>query len=126
MVQKMKAPYIFIFVFYSLALFACGNSEVSSNPMGSIGTGSGKATLSWEAPTTNKDGTLLTDLAGFKIYYGKTSPLVKGTSTNIDAGNTTIFILNGLDDETYFFSVSGYDFSGNESTLSEEVSKIFG
>ena len=27
-------------------------------------------TLNWTAPTTNTDGTALTDLAGYKIYYG--------------------------------------------------------
>jgi len=30
----------------------------------------GSALLSWNAPSTNEDGTPLTDLAGYKIYYG--------------------------------------------------------
>ncbi len=31
----------------------------------------GQAILSWTAPTTNEDGTPLTDLAGYKLYYSK-------------------------------------------------------
>lgn len=30
----------------------------------------GSATLSWTPPTKNTDGSRLTDLAGYKIYYG--------------------------------------------------------
>ena len=37
------------------------------------GTGTGSATLSWTAPALNSDGSQLTDLAGYHIYYG-TSP----------------------------------------------------
>ncbi|MDH3432879.1 MAG: putative Ig domain-containing protein, partial [Gammaproteobacteria bacterium] len=33
----------------------------------------GSVTLSWIAPTQNEDGTALTDLAGYKIYWGTTS-----------------------------------------------------
>src|SRR4030042_1896878 len=41
-------------------------------------------TLSWDAPTTNADGTPLTDLAGYKVYYGTAS----GTyGTPINVGN---------------------------------------
>ena len=31
---------------------------------------SAEVTLSWDPPTTNADGTPLTDLAGYKVYYG--------------------------------------------------------
>lgn len=29
-----------------------------------------RVSLSWIAPTTNQDGTALTDLAGYEVYYG--------------------------------------------------------
>jgi len=32
-----------------------------------------QATVSWIPPTTNTDGTALTDLAGYKVYYGTVS-----------------------------------------------------
>ena len=81
----------------------------------------GSATLSWDAPTTNSDGTPLTDLAGYKIYYGTDSA---NYTEIIDTGNTTSYQVNNLTDGlTYYFAVTAYDTSGNESAFSNEVSK---
>ena len=60
-----------------------------------VETYAGQATLSWVAPSTNEDGTPLTDLAGYKIYYGTAS----GNYTqNIDAGNVTTYAFTNLTD----------------------------
>ena len=48
---------------------------------------SGTATPSWDAPTTNADGTPLTDLAGYKVYYGPSSG---NYSQAIDVGNQEV------------------------------------
>lgn len=81
------------------------------------------ATLSWEAPTTNADGTPLTDLAGYKIYYGQEP--IKYNET-IDVGNVTTYTVSNLSsDTTYYFAVTAYNRNGNESEFSEEVSKTF-
>ena len=81
----------------------------------------GTSTLSWIAPTTNSDGTLLTDLAGYKIYYGTSSGNYTQT---IDAGNVITYQVAGLTNGgTYYFSVTAYDAAGNESGYSTEVSK---
>ncbi len=92
-------------------------------PFGCGDGGAGKdttATLSWAPPTTNTDGTELTDLAGYKVYYG-TSP--GGYETDIDAGNTTTYTIPDLSPATYYFAVTAYDEMGNESAFSNEVSK---
>lgn len=79
-----------------------------------------KATLGWNAPTTNVDGTTLTDLAGYKIYYG-TSP---GNYTEVvDVGNTTTYVVNNLTPGTYYFVVTAYNIYGAESNNSNEASK---
>lgn len=80
----------------------------------------GSATLSWGPPLTNEDGTALTDLAGYKIYYGTFS----GDYTySIVAGNVLTFQINDLQERlTYYFTVIAYDTSGNESIYSNEVS----
>jgi len=80
---------------------------------------SGQATLSWDPPTTNADGTPLTDLEGYKVYYGTLSG---NYSQNIDAGNVTTYTAN-LSDGTYYFAVTAYDTSRNESDYSNEVNK---
>lgn len=81
----------------------------------------GVATLSWNPPTTNVDGTVLTDLAGYKIRYGTASG---NYSQTIDVGNVTTYTVPSLvDGSTYYFAVTAYDTSGNESGYSNEVSK---
>jgi hypothetical protein len=79
------------------------------------------ATLTWEAPTANADGsTPLNDLAGFKVY----SKLGGGAyGTAIDVGNKLTYAFNNLSSGTHTFRVSAYDTSGNESTSTAEVSK---
>src|SRR3989304_713091 len=81
----------------------------------------GQAVLSWEAPATNADGSPLTDLSGYRIYYG-TSSGVYGTA--IDVGNViTSTVTNLTDGSLYYFAVTAYDLSRNESDFSNEVSK---
>jgi hypothetical protein len=59
------------------------------------------------------------DLAGYRLRYG-TSPGVY--SQSIDTGQTEMCLVPGLDAElVYYFAVSAYDFSGNESEPSEEI-----
>ncbi len=76
-------------------------------------------TLSWDPPTTNADGTPLTDLAGYKVYYGNASG---NYTSNLDVGNVTTYTVTGLQPGTYYFAVTAYDTSGNESDFSNEVS----
>ena len=81
----------------------------------------GDVTLSWSSPVTNADGTLLTDLAGYRIYYG--------TDTGnyvyyVDIGNVISYQINDLEAGlTYYFAVTAYDTSGNESAYSNEVER---
>ncbi len=79
-------------------------------------------TLSWDAPTTNADGTALTDLAGYKIYVGK-SPGIYDKATAIDVGNVLTKTLTNFCEGIYYFVATAYDTSGNESVYSNEVSK---
>ena len=84
----------------------------------------GNVTLSWDPPATNSDGTLLTDLAGYKLYYST----VSGSYTDIiDVGSATTYQVTDLTDGlTYYFTVTAYDTSQNESDYSNEVSKTVG
>lgn len=81
----------------------------------------GSVTLSWTAPTTRTDGTALTDLAGYWIYYGTTQGTYPNSIKVTSAGVTT-YVVDSLASGTYFFAASAYDTAGNESVKSTAAS----
>jgi hypothetical protein len=72
------------------------------------------------------DSTPLTDLAGFKIYYGTSSGYYT-QSININNTATTTYQVDNLTDgTTYYFSVTAYDTLNNESGYSNEACRTIG
>ncbi len=83
----------------------------------------GMATISWNSPNTNTDNSELTDLTGFKIYYGKSTDNLDQVIT-IDDPETTAWVVENLDsNSTYYFSVTAVNSSGYESDYSNIASK---
>lgn len=83
-------------------------------------TALGNVTLSWIAPTQNSDGSPLTDLAGYKIYYGKKSRTYDHEFRISNAGITT-FVVENLVPRTYYFAATSFNSSGVESAYSGEA-----
>ena len=83
----------------------------------------GSVELSWDAPTTNEDGSVLTDLAGYTIYYGTNQ---SNLNQIIDISNVgiTSFVISDLPSDTYYFSITAKDNNNNESTRSNIASKV--
>lgn len=83
---------------------------------------SGGATLSWTPPTQNTNGTSLTDLVGYRIYYGTSSSAL---TQQIQVANASMssYVVSGLGSGTYYFGVRAYNTSGTESALSNVASK---
>jgi hypothetical protein len=79
-------------------------------------------TLSWTAPTLNEDGSALTDLAGYRIYYGKSSRNYSNTIQIDDPGMTT-YVVENLSPDTYYFAATAFNESGVESRYSGEAVK---
>lgn len=86
----------------------------------------GSAILQWNANTES-------DLAGYKIYYGTSARTgidpkictMCGYTTKVDVGKVTTYTINNLtNSQTYYFSISAYDTSANESAFSSQVSKL--
>jgi uncharacterized protein YqjF (DUF2071 family) len=75
--------------------------------------GSSSVTLAWD-PNTEFN------LAGYKVYYGVAS----GVYTNsVDVGNVTTNRVTGLaQGVTYYFAITAYNTSGQESDYSAEIS----
>ena len=98
-------------------LVACGNelSTVEEFGLGSV-------TLTWTAPTLNTDGSPLTDLAGYKIHYG-TKPGHYPVTIHVDNPGLTIYVVEYLTPNTYYFVVTAINSTGTESQYSGEASK---
>lgn len=82
----------------------------------------GSAELQWQAPVLHTDGTPLTTLAGYRIYYGTT----RGTYPNrVDIPNAgiTMALIERLAPATYYFVMTAYDSAGVESAFTAEVAK---
>lgn len=120
-----KLPQCSFIVFFSLNCTACsGGSDQTPNPPAPPG---GKSiTLSWTAPTQNEDGTTLNDIDHYRFYYGKsagdytsvaTVPLTNCVAT------TCTYSLTGLDNVTYYLTVTAVDSNGEESDFATPVMK---
>jgi hypothetical protein len=82
----------------------------------------GNVTLAWVAPTANTNGSALTNLAGYKIYYGTAS---KQYTSTISVSNpaTLSYVINSLTvGQQYFFAVTAVSSAGVESSDSPEIS----
>jgi hypothetical protein len=78
-------------------------------------------TIRWQAPTQNVDGSPLTDLAGYVIYWGEQSRSYQ-SSYAIDSPTTTRWVAD-IATGTYYFALTAVDLEGNESGYSGELLK---
>ena len=99
-----------------------GPGAAPTTPSQSVSGSPGSATLSWEAPTTNTDGTALTDLAGYRIYYGASAGHLDHT-VNISTVGLQTYVIEGLEPGNWYFAVRAVTTNGAESGLSDLVMK---
>ena len=94
-----------LFVFFCMLIIAVPSGWAAS------------AGLSWNSNTES-------DLTGYIVYYGISS---RDYNKAIDVGlKTNHEVPELLEGVTYYFAVTAYDTSGNESTFSEEVQFVAG
>jgi hypothetical protein len=99
------------------------NSSASTTATPSnLPTGPGSATLSWEAPTTTTQGVTLTNLAGYRIYYGVYSNDLSQTVQLNGVGLQT-YMIDNLGTGTWYFAIKAVTSTGVESQMSNVVSK---
>jgi hypothetical protein len=99
-----------------------GPGAAPTTPAQSPSGGPGTATLSWEAPTTNTNGTPLTDLAGYRIYYGSSAEHFDH-SVKIGTIGLQTYVIDDLEPGTWYFAVMAVAANGAESNLSNMVVK---
>lgn len=107
-------------VLVSEAVFLTSIPPVLVSVFDAVGVNVGAAKISWNANTEP-------DLAGYKLYYGTSSGVY---TTVIDVGLTatpstpSYTVYNLTKGVTYYFNVTAYDTSNNESAFGTEVSKF--
>ncbi|HEY0684289.1 MAG TPA: putative Ig domain-containing protein [Steroidobacter sp.] len=97
----------------SLAAFSISVVDASSDG----------AVLSWTAPTSNTDGSTLSNLAGYRIAYG-TSASAMTSTIQVANPSVTNYTISNLAPGTYYFAVRAYTSNGTESAISNVYSKV--
>ena len=77
-----------------------------------VNTTAGQVVLEWDFNSEP-------EISGYIIHWGATS---RNYSESVDVGNQNRYTLSGLNDgSSYYFSVTAYDWLGNESGYSNEA-----
>ena len=83
----------------------------------------GSATITWTPPTENEDDSALTNLRGYRVYYGTSTSNLNQVVDVANAGISSVFIEN-LSPGTWYFGVRSYNTSNVESALSNLATKV--
>lgn len=83
----------------------------------------GSATVNWTAPTLNTDNSTLTDLAGYRIYYGTSAQSLTQVLQLANPGLASA-VIDNLSPATWYFAMTAYNAANVESARSTVVSKV--
>lgn len=98
-----------------------GNWTPSAPASGQCAAPLGSVTLTWTSPTHNADGSVLTDLAGYRILYGVSATSLTQT-ISVNPALTT-YVVENLTPATWYFAMKAYRANGVESAQSNVASK---
>ena len=82
----------------------------------------GSASLSWNPPTQNTNGSPLTNLAGFVVHYGN-SPSALNSQLFVSSASSTGVEIENLSPGNWYFEVAAINSANVESQFSPTVSK---
>jgi len=113
---------------YSNIVISASNGQYSSNlPAFSVvvtkaaTAATGSATVDWTPPTENTNGSSLTNLAGFRIYYGTSSGNLS-QMVQVSSSTQTSYTIANLAAGTWYFGGVAYTTAGTQSAMSKVVS----
>jgi hypothetical protein len=84
--------------------------------------GSASTTVHWVAPTRNTDNSTLTDLASFKVVYGRSATDLSSSKAVSDPRATST-IVSGLTAGTWYFAVRAVNTAQRESAPSNVATR---
>lgn len=105
----------------SVTLFAGISATAVFGTCTTVGA-SGTAKLEWVPPTQNDDGSPLTDLAGYTVYWGKTG--VFNNAIRVNQPGATSYTVTGLTSGNWSFAVAAANTGNGLSKLSNTVTKL--
>jgi hypothetical protein len=114
-----------LYAFLVAAVVGCGGgggSDGTSTPGSAPAGGTGSIRVAWDPPQTRADGSPLTNLAGFRIYYG-TSSQNYSQVVSVNGATTTSYTIENLPAGSYYLVLKSVDASSNESAATAEFSK---
>jgi hypothetical protein len=82
----------------------------------------GSATILWTPPNQNTNNSPLTDLKGYKVYYGTSSGNLNQV-VDVPTAGVSSAVIENLAPGTWYFAVKSYNTSNVESALSNVTSK---
>lgn len=85
-----------------------------------VAAATGSASLSWTAPDMREDDTPLTNLAGYRVYYGN-APGSYPNRVEINSAGVTSTVIDGLVPGEWYFVATSIDSTGLESDFTNEV-----
>lgn len=85
-------------------------------------SGVGSVSLSWNPPTEREDGSPLTALSGYRLFFGQNSRDYS-EQVRIDNPGITTYVVDNLTSGTWYFAMTAIDAEGLESSLSAEAVK---
>jgi hypothetical protein len=105
---------------------ASGSGSSSSGATSGSGSSGGatsptNVTLSWTAPTENTNGSALTNLTGYIIYYG-TSATSMTQTIDINTVGMLTYVVDNLSAGSWYFQIVAVNATGVQSSPSATVS----
>jgi hypothetical protein len=120
--QIRKVIYILGICCCLFVVTGCGSDGAGITGYQDYPAGTETVRLSWTAPSTNADGTQLTDLDGYVIYFRTTGDY--SHTYAMDVGNVTSAVIDRLSSGAWCFTVTAYNNSGKESEFSNYACKV--
>jgi hypothetical protein len=109
----------------ALGLTACGSvgsGGGSADTSSTAGVSGGSAALSWSPVTETTGGAALTNLAGYKIYYGTSADNLNNVIV-LASPSATSYLITNLTLGTWYFGITAFTNTDVESAMSDIVSQ---
>jgi len=87
------------------------------------GSATGSMTLDWRPPTQNEDGSQLTNLAAYRLYWSRDGGGFRD-SVRINNPGVTRYVVDSLPAGTYEVVITAINSAGVESRFSNAVTRV--